>query len=141
MTHTYIEEVIAVGASGEFNVLSWDENEYQGGDSGARLTEAVVTQRYEGGIEGEGQARWLMCYRPDGTAAFVGLQRVDGTVDGRKGTVVFETTGSFDGTVARWSAEIVDGAATGELEGITGTGTFEAPMGSRATFDLDLRLP
>ena len=130
-----------MGESGEFQVLSWDENEYESGDSGARLTEAVVTQRYDGDVEGDGQARWLMCYRPDGTAAFVGLQRVDGTVGGRTGTVVFETTGSFDGKVARWSAEVVDGAATGELEGIAGAGTFEAPMGSRATFTLDLRMP
>jgi hypothetical protein len=131
----------AVTADGGFQVLSWDENAYDDGEGGRKLTEAVVGQRFEGGLEGEGHARWLMCYRPDGTAAFVGLQRVDGTIEGRRGTVVFQTAGSFDGQVARWSAEVVENSGTGELEGLAGGGAFEAPMGSTASFTLDVRLP
>jgi hypothetical protein len=142
MHESYIRsrEVIIV-AAGAFQVLSWDENPYESGDGGRRLTEAVVGQRFEGDLEGEGQARWLMCYRPDGTAAFVGLQRVDGTLDGRRGALVFQTVGSFDGQVARWSAEVVEDSATGELDGLAGSGTFEAPMGSAASFTLDVRFP
>jgi len=128
-------------ATGGFQVVSWDENTYEGGDDGRKLTEAVVGQRFEGDLEGEGQARWLMCYRPDGSAAFVGLQRVEGTLKGRRGAVVFQTTGTFDGEVARWSAEVIQDSATGELERLTGGGTFEAPMGSAASFTLDVRLP
>ena len=130
-----------MATSGGFEVLSWDENAYEDGEDGRKLTEAVVGQRFEGGLEGEGQARWLMCYRPDGTAAFVGLQRVDGAIAGRRGAVVFETAGSFDGQVARWSAEVVENSGTGELEGLAGGGTFEAPMGSAASFTLDVRFP
>jgi hypothetical protein len=133
--------VIIVAATGAFQVLSWDENPYESGDDGRKLTEAVVGQRFEGDLEGEGQARWLMCYRPDGTAAFVGLQRVEGTLEGRRGSLVFQTAGSFDGQVARWSAEVVEGSATGELQGLAADGTFEAPMGSTASFSLDVRLP
>jgi hypothetical protein len=122
-------------------VLSWDENPYESGDGGRKLTEAVVGQRFEGDLEGEGQARWLMCYGPDGTAVFVGLQRVDGTLAGRRGGLVFQTAGSFDGKVARWSADVVEDSGTGALEGVAGGGTFEAPMGSAASFTLDVRFP
>src|SRR5436305_1252507 len=141
MSHTCNRGVTIVAATGAFQVLSWDENPYENGDGGRKLTEAVVGQRFEGDLEGEGQARWLMCYRPDGTAAFVGLQRVDGTLEGRRGVVVFQTIGTFDGKVARWSADVVEDSATGALEGLAGGGTFEAPMGSTASFTLDVHIP
>lgn len=130
-----------MATSGGFQVVSWDENAYEDGEGGRKLTEAVVGQRFEGDLEGEGHARWLMCYGPDGTAAFVGLQTVDGVLAGRRGAVVFQTAGSFDGQVARWSAEVVENSGTGELEGLTGGGSFEAPMGSSASFTLDVRFP
>ena len=35
---------------------------------------------------------------------------------------------------------IVEGSGTGELAGITGGGTFTAPLGSEATVELDYAL-
>jgi hypothetical protein len=125
-------------AKGSFELASWDEDTYEEMDNGAKLTRASVTQTFSGGAEGDGAAQWLMAYRPDGTAHFVGLQRITGTIDDRKGTVVLETIGDFDGKVATWTATVVPGSGTGDLEGLTGGGTFEAPMGSTASFDLDL---
>ena len=52
--------------------------------------------------------------------------------------MVLETIGDFDGKVATWTATVVPGSGTGDLEGLTGRGTFEAPMGSKASFQLDL---
>jgi hypothetical protein len=82
-----------------------------------------------------------MAYRPDGRARFVGFQVVDGEVAGRRGTLVLETAGEFDGRVARWDATVVAGSSTGELKDATGAGTFEAPHGSTAFYELDLSLP
>jgi hypothetical protein len=126
--------------NGEFQVASWDENAYDERD-GRRLTRASVTGRFEGGIAGEGTAESLMAYQPDGTARFVGLQRVDGEVAGRRGTFVLETAGEFDGAVARWEARVVAGSSTGELADLSGGGSFEAPHGSQASYALDLELP
>jgi len=81
-----------------------------------------------------------MAYRPDGTARFVGLQRVEADIDGIHGGLVLETVGDFDGQVARWTATIIDGAVDGDLAKATGQGTFEAPMGSEASFELDVDL-
>lgn len=126
--------------NGGFQVASWDENAYDERE-GRRLTRASVTQRFEGDIAGEGSAEWLMAYQPEGTARFVGLQVVEGEVSGRRGTFVLETAGEFDGAMARWEAGVVPGASTGELTGLTGGGRFEAPHGSRASYELDFELP
>lgn len=126
--------------NGRFQLASWDENPYEERE-GVRLTRASVTQRFEGDIAGEGSAQWLMAYQSNGTARFVGLQLVDGEVAGRRGTFVLETTGEFDGTVARWEAGVVSGSSTGELTELTGRGRFEAPHGSEASYELELELP
>lgn len=125
--------------NGSFEVESWDESPYDERD-GRRLTKASVTQRFSGGVSGEGSAEWLMSYNEDATARFVGLQLVDGEIAGRRGTFVLETHGEFDGRVARWEAAVVPGSPRGDLKGISGHGRFEAPLGSTAKFYLEVEL-
>ena len=74
-----------------------------------------MDQTFTGDISGAGAARWLMSYAPDGKAHFVGLQHVDGAIQGRRGTFVLETIGDFDGHMARWRAGVVEGSAAGQL--------------------------
>lgn len=81
-----------------------------------------------------------MAYRPDGTAAFVGLQRIGGTLGGRSGSFVVTTVGEFGGTEAIGTWAVVDGAGTGDLAGLHGRGGFRAPHGPAATFELDYDL-
>jgi hypothetical protein len=125
---------------GGFRIASWDENAYHERE-GHRLTRASVSQRFEGDIAGEGTAEWLMAYQADGTARFVGLQLVDGELSGRSGTFVLETSGEFDGRMARWEASVVVGSPTGELADLRGRGRFEAPHGSEASYELEVELP
>jgi len=124
-------------AQGSFEVLSWDEDAYADLGGGAKLTRASVTQRFEGDIAGDGAVQWLMAYGTDDTAHFVGLQLVEGAIGERRGRFVLETTGAFDGQTATWRASVVPGSATGELQGLSGQGSFGAPLGSRATFELE----
>ena len=125
-------------ASGSFSVASWNEDTYDEPDGGGKLTRATVGLTFSGAVEGDASVQWLMAYRADGTAHFVGLARLRGTVDGRSGTFVLENTGEFDGMVARGSWSIVAGSGTGALEGLSGTGGFEA--GQEATYTLDYEL-
>ena len=127
-------------AKGAFELASWNEEQYGDLDDGGKLTRASVTQTFSGDLTGDGAVEWLMCYRGDGTAHFVGLQTVRGAIDDRKGTFVLETAGDFDGKVATWTASVVPGSATGELEGLEGNATFGAPHGSKATFTFDYDL-
>jgi len=124
-------------ARGSFNVASWDEKPYHE-DASGKLTLAIVSQTFAGDVSGRGDARWLMSYRPDGTAHFVGLQLVDGQVDGRRGSFVLETIGDFDGRSATWKARVVDGSADGDLRGMRGAGSFGAEHGPEATYEIDL---
>jgi Protein of unknown function (DUF3224) len=126
--------------TGTFKYTSWDENAYEELSSGRRLTRASVAQALSGDIEGEGSAEWLMCYRPDKTATFVGLQRLTGRVGGREGSFVVESHGTYDGELARGRWTIVPGSGTDELRDIQGEGTWEAPHGPEATFELDYDL-
>lgn len=122
---------------GSFEVTSWNEDRYEELESGGKLTRASVEQVFTGDIVGEGAVRWLMFYRSDGTAHFVGLQRVRGFVGDRAGSFVLETTGEFDGREARGAWSVVPGSGTGDLGGLRGSGTFRAPHGSEAAYDLD----
>jgi hypothetical protein len=124
-------------AQGKFEVQSWDENPYVELEGGAKLTRASVGQGFTGDLEGEGSVEWLMCYREDKTADFVGLQRFVGSLGSRSGSFVMTTQGSFDGTEAKGSLTVVARSGTEELSGITGTGAFAAPLGSTASVELD----
>jgi hypothetical protein len=127
-------------AKGEFELTGWDEDTYEELDGGAKLTRATVTQRFTGDLEGDGAVQWLMAYADDGTARFVGLQRVRGMLDDRKGAFVLEVEGTFDGALAKGTWTVVPGSGTGDLTGLEGTGGFEAPRGPKATWTLAHRL-
>lgn len=126
--------------TGKFKYTSWDENAYEELSGGRRLTRASVAQDLSGDIEGEGSAEWLMCYRPDKTATFVGLQRMTGTIGERCGSFVVESHGTFDGELARGRWTVVPGSGTDDLRDIDGEGSWEAPHGPEATFELDYNL-
>jgi hypothetical protein len=127
-------------ARGSFELASWNEETYEDLGDGAKLTRASVTQKFAGDIDGEGAVEWLMAYRTDGTAHFVGLQRIRGAIGGRSGACVLETSGDFDGKTATWTASVVPGSGTDGLVGLAGSGTFTAPMGSKAEFELTYTL-
>src|SRR4030088_690610 len=124
-------------ARGAFKIESWDEQPYLETDGGGKLTRAKVTQAIEGDIDGRAEVEWLMCYRPDQTADFVGLERVGGRVGDRSGTFVLESTGTFDGKEAKGPLAGVRGSGTGELSGIVGAGEVSARMGGSASVSLD----
>ena len=81
-------------ATGSFQLSSWNEDTYDNGPGG-KMTLATVSQNFSGDIAGDGSVRWLMVYGDDGTARFVGLQKVDGALADRHGTFVLETAGNF----------------------------------------------
>jgi Protein of unknown function (DUF3224) len=122
--------VAVVHAEGTFEVESWDENPIlDTGNSGAKVTRALVKKSFSGDIAGEGSVEWLMGYQEDGTATFVGLERIDGRVGERAGSFVLQHTGTFDGSLAKSTVVVVPGSGTEDLRELRGEGTFEAGMG------------
>jgi hypothetical protein len=127
-------------AKGSFQITSFNEDTYEDRGNGAKLTHASGDQAFSGDIEGDGQVHWLMSYRPDKTATYVGLQRIEGEIGGRKGSFIIEATGDFDGAASRGNWSVIPSSGTGDLKGITGTGSFDAPGGPKATYALDYEL-
>jgi hypothetical protein len=125
--------------TGTFQITGGGEDAYDE-DNGLRLTHAYGTQTFAGDIEGDGVVHWLMAYRPDKTASFVGLQRITGTVGGRRGSFVIAAEGDHDGSTSRIRWRVVDGSGSDGLAGIAGTGGMEAPGGPSGTYRLDYSL-
>jgi len=124
--------------TGSFQVTSMEEDTYQPLDGGGKLTRARGDQRFSGDVQGDGHVEWLMCYRPDGSAKFVGHQLMRCSIDGRSGTFVIEANGEFDGGASEGAWQIVPGSGTGDLTGIQGEGGFEARSGPNASYHLDV---
>ena len=128
-------------ATATFQIKRWDEKPYAQIEGGGKLTQASVKQAFSGDIEGEGSVEWLMCYRPDETADFVGLQRIVGRIGDRSGSfVLLQTEGTFDGKEAKGQLSVVPGSGTGDLEGLRGTGEFSAPRGGEPSISLEYEL-
>src|SRR5437899_8821126 len=109
-------------ATARFAIKSWDEKAYREGPGRPKLTRASVTKTYSGDIEGEGQVEYLMMYRSDGSATFVGLERIVGRIGDRTGSFVLQRTGVFEDGLAKESYHVIPGSATGDLEGLRGEG-------------------
>jgi hypothetical protein len=127
-------------AKGSFQITSFNEDTYEDRGEGAKLSHASGDQAFSGDIEGEGAVHWLMSYRADGSARYVGLQRIKGEIGGRKGSFIIEATGDFDGAASRGDWSVIPSSGTDDLKGITGKGTFDAPGGPKATYALDYEL-
>ena len=127
-------------ANARFAIKSWDEKSYEESQDRPRLTRASVNKTYTGDIDGEGQVEYLMMYRSDGSATFVGLERVVGQIGGRTGTFVLQRTGTFEGGQARESYSVIPGSASGGLQGLQGDGRSTVGHGLEHPFTLSYEL-
>jgi len=95
------------------------------------MTQSLVEKSYYGDIEGKSTTQWLMAYAEDGSATFVGLERISGRFDGEPGSLVLQHVGSYAEGSAKASLAVVEGLGSGALASVSGTGEFLAnPTGS-----------
>ena len=127
-------------ATAQFTIKSWDEKPYSEGADLPKLTRATVIKTFTGDIEGEGQVEYLMMYRSDGSATFLGLERINGRIDGKTGSFVLQRSGVFEGGQAKESYSVVPGSATGDLHGLAGDGSSALGHGTEYPFVLNYEL-
>lgn len=118
-----------------FEVTSWNEEPFDASVGVSKLTRASVQKAYSGDVEGTSATEWLMSYNSDGTATFVGLERVKGLIGGRKGTLVLQHVGEFRDGAAKGTLSVVNG--TDELAHVTGAGDFLADPAGSITLSLE----
>jgi hypothetical protein len=129
---------MSTGIKATFAIDDWDEQEIDEHDDTAKVTRAVVAKTYSGDIDGTSYTEWVMAYAEDGTATFVGVERIRGTIAGRQGTVVLRHVGGFEDGAAKAELTVVAGAGSGDLAGATGSGSFLADPNGSVALDLDL---
>ena len=127
-------------ANARFTIKSWDEKPYSEGEDLPKMTRASVTKTFTGDIEAEGRVEYLMMYRADGSATFVGLERVVGRVGDKSGSFVLQRAGVFEGGQAKESYSVIPGSATGELRGLRGEGSTALGHATEYSFTLDYEL-
>jgi len=125
-------------ATGRIEVDSYEPATYDKGDDGAPdIAEIHVAEHFVGDITGQGRVRFLQTAFADGSASFVGVERVTGAIGARSGSFVLQDAGTVEGSVVSGTWFVVPGSGTGELTGLRGEGGFRADLGQNAEIHLD----
>ena len=108
-------------AKGSFSVELKPQAEPSAAD-GVSLGRMSLDKKFEGDLIAVGKGEMLTALTPvKGSAGYVAIERVTGTLHGRSGSFVFQHTGTMNQGAQQLSISVVPGSGTGVLAGITGT--------------------
>jgi hypothetical protein len=124
-------------ATGRIDVQTYEPQPYEEVDEGPNLVEIRVSETFSGDIVGEGVVRFLQAVRKDGSASFVGIERVTGSIQGRTGSFLLQDAGTLEGNEVKGEWFVIPGSGTEELRGLRGEGGFTADLGQHASISLD----
>jgi hypothetical protein len=124
-------------ATAVITVHKYEPSAYDEPAHGPALTRIHVEESFSGDITGDGVVEFLQAARADGSASFVGIERVTGELSGRRGTFLLQDAGTVQGNVASGDWFVIPGSGTGELTGLGGKGGFRARLGESARVHLD----
>lgn len=124
-------------ATGTIAVRTYDPTAYEEPADGPVLSRIHVEESFSGDIAGDGVVEFLQAARADGSASFVGIERVTGALAGRHGTFLLQDSGTVDGELVSGTWFVVPDSGTGELVGLRGDGGFRANLGENAQIYLD----
>ena len=115
------------------------------GDAGTDLDVPVVgvttfDKLFTDGLIGTSVVQMVSALGASGPLAYVALERVEGSLEGRTGAFVLLHVGSVDEGVPSLELQVVPGSGTGGLAGITGAGSI-THTADGAHLDLDYALP
>jgi hypothetical protein len=124
-------------ANAVITVQKYEPSAYEVPAEGPVLTRIHVEESFSGDIEGDGVVEFLQAARADGSASFVGIERVSGQLAGRAGTFLLQDAGTVEDNIVSGDWFVVPGSGTGELLGLRGDGGFRANLGESAQVHLD----
>jgi len=88
---------------------------------GVTESRVALEKRYHGHLEAAGSGTMLSATTPvKGSAGYVAMERVSGTLHGRAGSFVLQHSGLMTGGTPQLTVMIVPDSGTGELAGISG---------------------
>lgn len=101
----------------------------------------LLSKRYHGALEAtaEGQMLSVMGGRP-GSAGYVAIERVTGTLEGRRGSFALQHSGQMNRGAPTLVVTVVPDSGTGELAGLAGRMGIRIEAGGKHFYDFDYTL-
>ena len=124
-------------ATAVITVHKYEPSAYDEPAGGPVLTRIHVEESFSGDIDGEGVVEFLQAAGVDGSASFVGIERVTSELGGRRGTFLLQDAGTVQGSIVSGDWFVIPGSGTGQLTGLRGEGGFRANLGEGAQVHLD----
>lgn len=108
-------------ASGSFEVKLTPQPDPDG-VSDSTIGRLAVEKQFHGELEGTSKGQMLSTRTGvDGSAGYVAMERVVGTLAGRRGSFTLQHSGTMNRGAPTLSLTVVPDSGTGELEGLSGS--------------------
>ncbi|MGQ0721470.1 MAG: DUF3224 domain-containing protein [Candidatus Eiseniibacteriota bacterium] len=105
------------------------------------LDRAGIDKQFHGDLEAASRGEMLSVRTEvQGSAGYVAMERVSGTLHGRSGSFVLQHSGTMTRGVPELSVTVVPDSGTGELTGITGKMAIIIADGKHS-YEFDYTLP
>lgn len=106
-------------AQGSFEVRLTPQSMAEPQDGLARM---ALDKRFRGDLDATSKGEMLSAMSSvQGSAGYVAIERVSGTLAGKRGTFVLQHTGMMDRGAPSLAIVVVPDSGTGELAGLTGS--------------------
>lgn len=127
-------------AVGHFHVKLTPQAAAPGIES-AGLGRMTIDKQFEGELAAHSLGE-MLAFRTtvSGSAGYVAMERVDGSLNGRKGSFVLQHSGTMNRGESSLALTVVPDSGTGELAGLTGAMTIEIKSGLHS-YHFDYQLP
>lgn len=106
---------------GEFEVKLNPQDGYAQGNDGIKLGRMTLDKTFHGDLDAKSKGEMLSAMTPVGSAGYVAIEQVQGTLKGKKGSFVLQHFGTINNGKERLILEVVPDSATGEIKGLSGT--------------------
>ncbi|MGZ3598683.1 MAG: DUF3224 domain-containing protein [Ktedonobacterales bacterium] len=126
-------------ATSTFDIDSWEPVLFDERD-GVKLSRTRVTKTFHGDIEGHSTAELLMAGAQNGSAAYVGFERIEGHLHGRSGSFVLHHSATMTRDASSTSWTVVPDSGAGELRSLRGEARIVNEPDGGHTFTLDYEL-
>lgn len=114
------ETNVAVRVSGTFDVKLTPQTTEE--SAGVTLGRTTIDKRFHGPLQGTSKGEMLTAVTGvKGSAGYVAIERVAGTLDGRSGTFVLQHDATMTRGAPQLTIVVVPDSGTGELTGLSGT--------------------
>lgn len=127
-------------ATGPFDVKMTPEAADTEGE-GSALGRMALTKSYHGDLEATARGTMLTAGTAvEGSAAYVAVERVSGTLHGRRGTFALHHVGVMSRGEPKLAISVVPDSGTGDLTGLAGTFAILIADGKHV-YELEYTLP